>query len=222
MFKTEMHMHTPESSPCCDLPAEQIAEKYLSAGYTTVVVTDHYTPSLCRNYPDLRARVEKHTAGYRRMSELLAGCIHVLYGFELRFEGAQNDYLVYGLEPDFLLGYPDVCTLSRRAAIEEIHAMGGLIYQAHPFRDGMTVLDPTGLDGIEIFNAHNRHDSRNYLAYAFAKQSGLPGIAGTDFHHVYHTASAGIITPEPITCNEELLAALRTNAYRTFGEIVPG
>lgn len=221
MFKTELHVHTHESSPCCDLPTEKIAEKYVTAGYTTMVVTDHYTPALCRECTDVRARVEGHIAGYRRLAKLLEGRIHVLYGFELRFEGAQNDYLVYGLEPDFLLGYPDICMLSRRAAIEEIHAMGGMIYQAHPFRNNMTVLDPAGLDGIEIFNAHNHHDSRNYLAYAFAKQSGLPGVAGSDLHHSYHSASAGILTPEPITTQDELIAALRAGTYRTFGEIVP-
>ena len=221
MFKTEMHMHTFESSPCCDLPSEQIAEKYLAAGYTTLVVTDHYTPGLCQSCEDVHARVAKHTAGYRRMRELLDGCIHVLYGFELRFEGANNDYLVYGLDPEFLIAHPSICTLSRREAIDRIHTFGGLIYQAHPFRDHMTVLDPAGLDGIEVFNAHNHHDSRNYLAYAFAKQNGLPGVAGTDLHHSYHSASAGIITPEPITTTEELVAALRSGSYRTFGEIVP-
>lgn len=221
MFKTDLHVHTFESSPCCDLPTERIAERYLAAGYTAVAVTDHYTPALRRELPDIAARVEHLTEGYRRLRELLAGRLHVLFGFELRFFDVANDYLVYGLTPEFLLGCPELCELPRQAAIEKIHAMGGLIYQAHPFRDRMTVLAPTGLDGIEIFNAHNGHDSRNYLAYAFARQHGLAGIAGSDFHHASNAPSAGILTPDPITSSEELCAVLRAGTYRTFGEIVP-
>ena len=102
-----------------------------------------------------------------------------------------------------------------------IHESGGMIFAAHPFRDNMTVLDPTGLDGVEVFNAHAGHDSRNELAFAFARHHGLTGIAGSDFHHEWNTPSAGIMTPEPITTNEELLATLRSGTFRTFGEIVP-
>ena len=220
MFKTEMHVHTNEVSQCCDMPTADIVERYVAAGYTTAVVTDHFTPAFCREEGLWQDRVAFFTSGFERFREAAAGRLFVLLGFELRFEGYANDYLVYGLGPDFLRGARDLPFVSRREACERIHEAGGLIYQAHPFRNGMTVFAPDGLDGIEVLNAHNHHDSRNALAYAFAKQYGLPGIAGSDFHHTYHAASAGIMTEDPITSAEELVNILRARTYRTFGEIV--
>lgn len=221
MFKTEMHVHTREVSTCCDMPTEQTAIRYIEAGYTTVVITDHFTPSFCREEGLWHDRIEHFLSGHRRFREAADGQLCVLLGFELRFEGYANDYLVYGLGADFLRGARDLPFVSRREACERIHEAGGLIYQAHPFRNGMTILSPEGLDGIEVLNAHSGHDSRNELAYAFAKHHGLRGIAGTDFHHDYHTPSAGIMTEDPITSEDELVNILRAGTYRTFGEVLP-
>ena len=221
MFKTELHVHSNEVSPCCDMPTPDIAERYVAAGYTTITVTDHFTPAFCREDGLWQDRVEHFLSGYRRFREASAGRLFVLLGFELRFEGYANDYLVYGLGADFLRGARELPFVSRREACERIHEAGGMIFQAHPFRNGMTILPPEGLDGIEILNAHNGHDSRNALAYAFAKHHGLRGIAGSDFHHTYNANSAGIMTEDPITSEEELVNILRAGTYRTFGEVVP-
>ena len=221
MFKTELHLHTPEGSPCSDCPVERIAERYLAAGYQTIVVTDHFTPSLAKREGAWSDTVDRFLSGFRTLKNLLDGSIRVLLGFELRFDGYANDYLVYGLDEAFLRGARDLPFLSRRAGCELIHESGGMIFAAHPFRTNMTVLDPDGLDGIEVFNAHNHHDSRNSLAYAFGRYHNLPGIAGSDFHHEWNFPSAGIMTPDPIESEAELLSILRAGTYRTFGEIVP-
>ena len=221
MFKTELHLHSHEVSACCDLATEEIAKRYVAAGYTTVVVTDHFTPYFCREEGLWEDRITHFLSGYRAFAEVLDGLVHVLFGFELRFDGYANDYLVYGLGADFLRGARDLPFVSRREACERIHEAGGLIYQAHPFRDRITVMDPVGLDGIEVLNAHNGHDSRNELAFAFAKHHGLPGIAGSDFHHDFNRPSAGIITTDPITTEAELVNILRAGTYRTFGEVIP-
>lgn len=36
--------------------------------------------------------------------------------------------------------------------------------QAHPFRNGLKIVDPKHLDGIETYNGNPRHDSRNEIA----------------------------------------------------------
>lgn len=221
MFKTELHLHSREVSTCCDTDTAVSAARYLKAGYTTVTVTDHYNPALCRRIPDVAERVEFFMGGYRAFCRELEGKATVLFGFELCLTESYNDYLVYGLGADFLLASPDLCEMARADAIEAIHAAGGMIYQAHPFRNRMTVMDPKGLDGIEIFNAHNTHNSRNYLAYALAKQEKLSGIAGTDFHHPHHWPTAGIVTADAILSTAELLNILRAGTYHTFGEIIP-
>lgn len=221
MYKTELHLHTPKISLCCDCPVEVSAERYIAAGYHTVVVTNHFTSAITTREESWEDTVSWFLSGYEAFRDAAAGRLCVLFGLELRFDGHHNDYLVYVPDTDFLRTARDLPSLPRAAGCERIHEAGGMIFAAHPFRNGMTVLDPTVLDGIEILNAHNGHDSRNELAFAFGKRYGLAGIAGTDFHHPWNVPSAGILTPEPIKTEEDLLTVLRSGAYRTFGEVAP-
>ncbi len=219
MYKTELHLHSHEVSPCCDLPTEETARRYREAGYRTVTVTDHLTKAVTERSGPWADTVEWFMSGYHAFCDCLRGDIHVLFGFELRLEEHPNDYLVYGLGRDFLLASRGITAMPRREAAKLIHEAGGLLYAAHPFRNNMTVLPPDGLDGVEVFNAHGGHDSRNELAYAYAKRYGLHGIAGTDFHHPYHFPAAGILTEKEIRSEKDLLSVLREGSYRTFGQI---
>ena len=95
-----------------------------------------------------------------------------------------------------------------------IRDSGLTVYQAHPFRNGLTIANPQNLDGYEIYNGHPDHDSRNAIAEAWTKLHGLPGISGTDFHDGKQDICAGIITDDPITSNEQLLEILRSQSYQ--------
>ena len=90
---------------------------------------------------------------------------------------------------------------------------GLLIVQAHPFRNGMKIMPPQYLDGIETFNGHSGHDSRNDIAEAWARHFGLICTSGTDFHHPHQNPDAGIITHEPICTQEQLIAVLKSGNY---------
>lgn len=39
MFKTELHVHTKESSECSEIGAEEIIELYKKNGYSTLFIT---------------------------------------------------------------------------------------------------------------------------------------------------------------------------------------
>lgn len=43
-YKYELHCHTDEVSLCGKVPAGEIAEMYRQAGYSGIVITDHYLP----------------------------------------------------------------------------------------------------------------------------------------------------------------------------------
>ena len=86
---------------------------------------------------------------------------------------------------------------------------GLLFYQAHPFRNGMSVVNPQLLDGIETYNGHPRHESRNDIAMAWAEKYGLQQISGSDFHDPDGYALGGILTRERIRSQKDLLKALR-------------
>ena len=43
MFKTELHIHTAPVSNCAKTSAEAMVEDYAKNGYSTIVITNHFT-----------------------------------------------------------------------------------------------------------------------------------------------------------------------------------
>ena len=86
----------------------------------------------------------------------------------------------------FLESAPEVSDRSAGAAIEAIHAAGGIAVLAHPFQrdpDEDRLLSLLGhIDGVETFNgrADRKRRDANDRAAAFAKKHGLPAFAGSD------------------------------------------
>ena len=96
---------------------------------------------------------------------------------------------------------------------ELAHKNGLLIFQAHPFRTGMPIVNPAYLDGIEVYNACVRHNSRNSIAEAWAKLHKLRGSSGSDFHQIEDVARGGIRTEHKILTNADLLQTLKSGNY---------
>lgn len=149
------------------------------------------------------------------MIEAARGEMNVILGLELRLiNDSFNDYLIYGVSEEWLrksecFNYMKIAELS-----EYVRESGLLIYQAHPFRNRMRVVDPELLDGYEIYNGNTGHDSRNGIAEEWAKKYDKLAISGSDFHRAEHSINAGIITESPITNNDELLNVLRSQNYQ--------
>ena len=214
-YKTELHAHTNEVSPCADLPANEVAERYIAAGYTTVTVTNHYCDYVIdRAGKSWQEKCDHFLSGYRLMKEYAGDRLNVLLGCELRFTENFNDYLIMGMTEDFLYEHPDLHHMTLKSFSALARESGLLVVQAHPFRNGMTVMDSKYLDGVEVFNGHSGHHSRNYLADELSRRYGLIRTSAADFHHPYHTADvAGIITDTPITSTEQLVSVLRSGDY---------
>ena len=213
-YLTELHAHTATVSPCADMQPEETAQRYIDAGYSTVVVTDHY----CDYVIDFAGetweeKVRHYVSGYKKMKDFAKDKLNVLLGCELRFTQNHNDYLVFGMDEEFLLAHPDLHHMKLRTFSEFAREHGLLVIQAHPFRNGMTVMPPKYLDGVEIFNGHPGHDSRNDLANQWAKRYGLIRTSGSDFHHSYSVEAGGIITDEPVTSVTQLIEILRSGNY---------
>ncbi len=213
-FLTELHAHTSESSSCAKLTAHEVAERYIAQGYTTILVSNHYNRyNLDMGGDAWEDRINHHLAGYRALKEYAGERLCVLLGCELRFTENDNDYLIFGLDEEFLITHPDLHQMTLRSFSELARMHGLLIVQAHPFRNGMTVMRPEYLDGIEVFNGHPGHHSRNNIANIWAKQYGLIRTSGTDFHYPTQDGCGGIVTDEPIRSQADLLRILKSGAY---------
>lgn len=213
-YLTELHAHTATVSPCADMQPEDTAQRYIDAGYTTVVVTDHYCDYVIDPVEGgWEDKIRHYVSGYKKMKEYAKDKLHILLGCELRFLQNHNDYLVFGMDEDFLLNHPNLHQMKLRTFSELARANGLLVVQAHPFRNGMTVMPPKYLDGVEVFNGHPHHDSRNDLANTWAKRYGLIRTSGSDFHHPHSVEAGGIITDVPVTSMGQLVQILRSGSY---------
>ena len=227
-YKTELHCHSRTVSACASITPAEIAEKYLENGYTTVVLADHFSPSTfsSKRYTggeNWQNKVDYYMEGVRALREAAAGRLHILQGCELRIEHCPSDFLVYGMTEEFMRQNPDLLQISKvKEMCARLREAGFLVFQAHPFRNNMTITDPDYLDGIEVYNAHGRHNSRNDFAQIWAEKYGLLPISGSDIHHDYDLPGGGILTDEPIERMEQLIQILREGRYTLLREGRPG
>ena len=78
----------------------------------------------------------------------------------------------------------------------------------------MTITSPLLLDGIEVFNAHPRHDSRNSISKNWAEIYNMREISGSDVHQPQDIARGGIMTRNEIKTTDDLLKVLIENDYK--------
>ena len=220
MYKTELHCHSSDVSSCARADAAMITELFSKAGYTSLVLTNHFNSY---TYNHLKSQswsdfMDKYMAGVKNLRAAAEGKMNILLGIELRNESSCNDYLIYGLSEEFLRKNEFFYNHS----LSEIHSAvkdeGAILIQAHPFRNGMTVVNPEDLDGVEIFNGHHGHDSRNKIAAMWAEKYNLVTTAGTDFHYTHSVPNGGILTDEPVTSEKQLVEILKSGSYTLIKE----
>ena len=214
-----MHFHTKNTSNCANVPAKISVEEYIKAGYDGIVVTDHLSPSTYMKYGrellPWKKKIDFFLRGYNEAKKTANGRIPVLLGMELRFRTSEgdNDYLVYGINEDFLYNTPEILNMNSRTFYDLAHKNGFLVFQAHPFRVGMKVTNPKYLDGVEIFNGNPRHNSSNDIAEMWAKKYDLMVTSGSDYHEIGDLGTGGIWFNKEITDNKTLVEELSKRNY---------
>lgn len=195
----DLHAHSSGISVCCRIPFETALHRTLEHGMDGIFLTNHYQKSYIG--PDgTDAFVSRYLAEYHaahRCGQQL-GC-RVFFGIEVTMELYPNVHmLLYGVEPEFLTRYPDLFDCTQQQLYETVHGSGGVLIQAHPFRNGTTVLEPRWLDGVEI-NCHPLYGN----AYApellqIGRQEGLPVTCGGDYHADTYRPQCGMYLPEQV------------------------
>lgn len=214
VYKYDTHVHTKEVSRCGKVSAEETVEMYKNAGYEGIVITDHYYDYYFYELGDLswERKIDCYLRGYKNALEAGRNLgLKVILGMEIRFQENENDYLVYGINEDFLkknrelyrLGLKDFRSLADKEKI--------LIFQAHPFRPFMIPAPPELIDGVEVFNGNPRHNSNNDKAYEYALENRLLMLSGSDFHQPCDIAAGGIIISESISDARQLTDILRND-----------
>jgi hypothetical protein len=212
-YKYELHAHTAEVSSCGHVAAAEAVGMYKQAGYQGIVFTDHFNEEYFGRLGNMSwtEMIDRYLAGYHAaVEEAVKVDMDVLWGLELRFTGNGNDYLVYGMEEAFLKSLEFLHRSDIREFMEIIADNPQiLVYQAHPFRDGCSLINPLIVHGLEIYNGNPRHDSRNQLAAEVALENNMLILSGSDFHRPGDLATGGVILSERFSSNEDFIKQLR-------------
>ena len=201
-FLYDPHTHTSETSRCGHLPAAEVVDRYVKQGFTGLVVTDHLHPeylSRIDTQHNWDAVMDHYLSGYRASKKRGDEVgFDVILGAELRFPENDNDYLVYGIDEQWLRSNPYMCCMSAVEFFAKFHDQV-LIIHAHPYRDGNKEVFESAVHGSEIINGNPRHENGNELALALCRRHpGFFRLAGTDTHQAGDEGQAGIILPERV------------------------
>lgn len=185
-FLYETHLHTCQGSACATSTGKEHARYYKEIGYQGIIVTDHFFSGNTAVPRELswKERVEWFCSGYEdALAEGQKIGLDVFFGWEQNFNG--DEYLIYGLDKAWLLAHPEMEHWNRRQQLEGVHAAGGCVVQAHPFRM-RSYMSHIGLglrfcDGIEAANGGNEA-LQDAAAYRYGQEFGLHMIAGSDNH----------------------------------------
>lgn len=211
----ETHMHTSQASACGRTPGREYIRRYMDEGYAGIIITDHFYRGNCgvdRSLP-WKDFVRSFMSGYEdARNEGEKQGFPVFFGWEENYDG--DEYLIYGLDEDFLLAHPEMIAWTRRQQYDAVRAAGGCVVQAHPFRSRSynhdIYLSPFLCDGVEGFNGGNE-ERWNSQALRYAGLMGLPITAGTDNHSLDHMVPgrlAGIALDRPLESIQDYVQIL--------------
>ena len=214
-YKIETHAHTSECSPCGRITGTELVKIYKDAGYSGINITDHFMSCVFDMNDNPDKILQKYYSGY--LNALHEGeklGVKVYRGIEIRLNESINEYLLYGVTYEFLKK-----ALSRLDnTLEEFYRFCSdenvLLYQAHPYRNGIVPMPPEFLDGIEVFNSHPGHESRNEKALEYARKYNLPEISGSDVHEIPHACRSGIMSSYVPENDREFYELIKSRDYK--------
>lgn len=228
LYKYELHSHTAECDPYAGIGGAELVKLYQEAGYSGMVITDHYIWSFSKWFADENLASATHEEyirrwlkGYYAAKEAAERTdFTVLTGAEVAFDGQINHYLIYGVDEAFFYHAP---LLNKCKTIDELTALlpdGAIVVQAHPFRKNMTICDPAALFGFEGYNAGTEAFC-NEMAKLYARHYGKRLTSGSDVHGRKAVARGGIATEQAIRSPQDLIAVLKSGDYHLIqdGEI---
>ncbi len=217
MYLYETHFHTKEISPCAKVPAKTGVSMYKDAGYSGVLVTDHFaTEYLLRNYKgnSWRDKIDYYLEGYRTAKKYETNDFSVMLGIELRFIDNENDYIIFGIDEKFLYSNEWFTNLTVKEFKPIADKNGLTVIQAHPFRRKMVIIDPRYITGVEVYNGNRRYEPSYEIASVWAKTHNLYATSGSDFHQPEDLARGGIFLNNPVKTQKEFRKAILSDDYK--------
>jgi len=220
-YRYETHCHTSEVSICGRLTGEELVRFYHKLGHTGIIVTDHFFNgnSYVKTSKDpWEDRVAQFCLGYENAyAEGQKLGMDVFFAWEYSY--IASDFLTYGLDREWLLAHPDVCSWKPNEYFDRVHEAGGFIVHAHPMRQAgyipMFNLFPDKEDAIEVDNSA-MDEIVNARAEWYADSYGLLKTAGSDTHNTNRKRFAGVEVEERFKSVHDYVTALKEGRAKRF------
>ncbi len=213
----DLHCHSSGISTCCRIPYNIVIDEAKAAGFDAIVLTNHY----CEYYTvdiGFDAWLEKYIEEYdlaKAYGESVG--VKVFFGVEVTMNfDVRVHMLVYGISPQQLRDNPELYKKDLRGLYEFCRENDLTLVQAHPFRNGTTVLDTDYLDGIEI-NCHPIYgNTYSDVIPEIARDKKLSVTCGSDYHgDVPYRPQGGTYIPDCVKTDMDLARYLkRENVFK--------
>jgi predicted metal-dependent phosphoesterase TrpH len=202
-MKFDLHMHTTRHSPDSQMDPFAMCRRARAVGLHGVVITEHDWLWTEAELDELR---EAHPN------------LVILAGIEV--SAREGHFLVYGVTNPFATPrgsrVADLCG--------EVHAQGGAVVAAHPFRWGQPFeeileREKPDLDGLELMTSNMDAECRSRAAKVRAARP-LAGLGSSDAHHEETLGVCYTEFPDGTTTMADLVRAIRgrrTSAHERNG-----
>ncbi|MBK8558914.1 PHP domain-containing protein [Candidatus Amarobacter glycogenicus] len=186
----DLHCHTRPLSACSALTAAELVSLACERGLDGICLTEHDRAWDAGELAELRESAP----------------IRVFSAVELTTD--MGHVLAFGLDPS---GFSAIA----RAVFAAAEASGGVLFLAHPARDGLLRVTHETVQYFASVEAVNGSDTKlqNLAASGLAKGFRLPGIAGSDAHTRDEVGRAATRFAYPVTTDGELLRELLAGRY---------
>lgn len=220
-YRYETHCHSTQCSLCAKSSAQMLVYAYQKAGYAGLVLTDHFIYGNTAVPQDLpwAERMQRYYDAYldaKAVADPLD--FDIIFGIEHAY-GDGKEVLIYGVELDFLLANPDIPDLTLDELVDRIHEAGGIVIQAHPYRDRYYVNMAVGprtdiVDGIEVYNACNK-PGEDVQTLPLLEQKDYIVTSGGDIHKAddQRIGHAGVVLPHRVKTSKEFADALKERMH---------
>ena len=226
-YKYQLHTHTSPCSACGRMSPAELCEALFLSGYQGAVLTNHFyhgNSGIDRDKNSWQAFVAAYERDWQAcVEEAKKYDLDILFGIE-EGVGYGLEILCYGITPKVLYDNPHLLNATLAEWAKVIRQKGGVVIQAHPFREVCYIPQPKVLplqdiDGIEVYNRGNATGVMNERAIEFARQNpNLIQTSGGDAHRIYEVGVGGIQTKSRIKTSDALAKCLQERNYRLIVE----
>jgi len=227
MYIYEMHQHTAACSACApNSDTIKLVHALKDAGLSGVVLTNHfYHGNTCvdraLSWKDFCMAYANDYYLAKNEGEKID--FDVLFGIEegVGKVGNGKEALIYGLLPENIIAHPELRERELSVLSNVVRTEGGLLVQAHPFRNRSYITNPDEklpmefFDGIEGYNLENTVEE-NLRAVEYAKETNKFIVAGSDSHSFSPSPRFGISCEHRIKDEKQLKEVLLNGEYSLY------